>query len=117
MNKEREIGKITLQIDSKQLERIIQTGRMEAFIEAATTLFNRDLKAELVQESVSSVGTALFQLDNDEFGTWPPRPPHWWNIGRIDAITKRLDSIEKVIGLQSKDLRGSGAALMKSEEF
>lgn len=112
MTKEKEIGKITLQLEPQQLEKIIKSGRMEAFVEAATTLFNRDLKAELVKESVSSVATALIQFDDDEYGTGP-RPPHWWNIGKIDAVTKRLDFIEKVIDLQS----GLGTAIMKSEKF
>ncbi len=112
MSKEKEIGTITLKINAQNLEKIVQAGRMEAFIEAATTLFNRDLKAELVKESVSSVATALFQFDDDEYGTGP-RPPHWWNIGKIDAINQRLDSIEKVVSLQA----GSIAELMKFEKM
>jgi hypothetical protein len=113
MDKQMEIGKITLQIDPGQLQRIVRHGLLEAFIEKATTLFNRDLKAELVAESVSSVGTSLLLFDDDEFGTGP-RPPHWWNIGKIDAIAQRLDVIEMAVGLKMEDIAEAGQLGVKS---
>ena len=112
MDKGTEIGKISLEIDSAQLKRIISRGSLEVFIEKATALFNRDLKAELVKESVSSVGTALVLFDDDEYGTGP-RPPHWWNIGKIDAIAKRLDVIEMAIGLKLEDVSEFGQTRLK----
>jgi ferric iron reductase protein FhuF len=90
---DKEFAKITLQIDAQQLKTIANKGRLEEFIAKATEIFARDLKAELVKESVSSVGTALFLFD-DEFGTGP-RPPFWHNIARIDALTLRLDVLEQ----------------------
>ena len=113
MDKEKEIGKITLEIDPAQLKRIVRQGLLEAFIEKATILFNRDLKSELVKESVSSVGTSLAFFDDDEFGTGP-RPPHWWNIAKIDAISKRLDMIEMAIGLNMEDITEAGQLGVKS---
>jgi hypothetical protein len=85
MAEKNEIGTITLKIDQQQLRKIATSGRLEKFIEKATELFKRDLKAELVKESVSSSETALFLYD-DEFGTGP-RPPHWHNIARIELLT------------------------------
>ena len=102
----KEIGKITLEINPDQLKKIVQSGRLEVFVETATRLFNRDLKAELVKESVSSIGTELVSFDDDEYGTGP-RPPHWWNIGRIDALVQRLDLIEKTIGIKEEILETS----------
>jgi len=113
MDKQTEIGKITLEIDPAQLQRIVRHGLLEAFIEKATALFNRDLKAGLVAESVSAVGTSLLLLDDDEFGTGP-RPPHWWNIGKIDAIIQRLDAIELAIGLKMEDIAEAGQLGVKS---
>jgi hypothetical protein len=113
MDKEMEIGKITLEIDPAQLKRIVRHGLLETFIETATALFNRDLKAGLVAESVSSVGTSLLLLDDDEFGTGP-RPPHWWNIGKIDAIIQRLDTIELAIGLRKEGIAEAGQLGVKS---
>lgn len=99
----KEIGKITLEINPEQLERIISNGRMEEFISKATKLFNRDLKAELVKGSASSVGTALAYMDNDDFGTGP-RPPFWHNIGQIDELKVRINALEKVINLNYENL-------------
>ena len=93
---EKELAKITLQIDAQQLRRIADRGLLEEFIAKATEIFARDLKAELVKESVSSVGTSLFLFDDDEFGTGP-RPPFWHNIARIDALTARLDALEQSV--------------------
>jgi hypothetical protein len=92
---DKELAKITLQIDAQQLRSIANAGRLEEFISKATEIFARDLKAELVKESVSSVGTALFLFD-DEFGTGP-RPPFWHNIARIDALISRIDVLEQSV--------------------
>ena len=112
MEKGKDIGKITLEIDKKQLESIVNSGRLENFIETATTLFNRDLKANLVEASVSSVSTGLFLIDDDEYGTGP-RPPHWWNIGKIDTIIKRIDQIEKTIGINEEILDASSLSKIR----
>ena len=92
---DKELAKITLQIDAQQLRSIANAGRLEEFIAKATEIFARDLKTELVKESVSSVGTALFLFD-DEFGTGP-RPPFWHNIARIDALIARIDVLEQSV--------------------
>jgi len=99
----REIGKITLEINPEQLERIAGSGRMEEFIAKATTLFNRDLKAELVKGSASSVSTALAYMENDDFGTGP-RPPFWHNIAQIDELKARINTLEKVISLNFENM-------------
>ena len=91
-----ELAKITLKIDPEQLKKIAQSGRLETFIEKATELFRRDLKAELVKEATSSIDTSLFLLDDDEFGTGP-RPPWWHYIATLEALTKRIEVIEQAV--------------------
>lgn len=108
MGTNNEIGQIVMKIDKEKLQRITEAGRLEEFAEKATAIFARDLKSELVAGGVSSVSTNLAFYDNDEFGTGP-RPPHWHNIGKIDALVSRINTLEKVIGvnadiLESKDI-------------
>lgn len=98
---DRELAKISFQIDAQQLKKITDRGQLEAFIAKATEIFARDLKAELVKEAVSSVGTSLFLFDDDEFGTGP-RPPFWHNIARIEALTARLDALEQSLSRITK---------------
>lgn len=93
MAEKNEIGTITLKINPEQLRKIANSGRLEEFVVKATEIFRRDLKAELVTETASSVATALF-FEDDEFGTGP-RPPHWWNIKLIEALTTRIEVLEQ----------------------
>jgi hypothetical protein len=88
-----EIAKITLEINPEQLEKITDSGRLEEFVVKATEIFKRDLKAELVQEAVSSVETALMMVDND-FGVGP-RPLPWHNIARIERLATRVEKLEE----------------------
>ena len=100
MDKAREIGRIGFEFDTNVVKKIAAEGRLEEFVDKAVAIFARDLKAELIDENVSSVSTALMFYD-DEYGTGP-RPPHWHNIGRIERLASRLSAIEKVIGLNEE---------------
>lgn len=103
-NDKKEIGEIAFKIDPRQLKKIAAAGRLEEFAEKAVMIFARDLKSELVSESVSSINTSLMFFD-DDFGTGP-RPPHWHNIGKIDDLVSRINAIEKMIGLKADILEG-----------
>ena len=91
-----EIGKITFKIDPEKLKQIAHSGRLEDFVAKATDFFRRDLKAELVKETVSSVETSLLFFDDDEFGTGP-RPPWWHSIAQIDVLTTRIQALEQIV--------------------
>ena len=91
-----EIGKITFKIDPENLKQIVHSGRLEDFVAKATEIFRRDLKAELVKETVSSVETSLFFFDGDEFLTGP-RPPWWHNIAQIDQLATRIQALEQIV--------------------
>jgi hypothetical protein len=95
MSGSKELAKISLEISPDQLKRIINLGKMEEFVNQAVEIFKLDLKTELVKESVSSVKTALFLEDDDEYGTGP-RPPHWWNLKKMEALEARISLLEQV---------------------
>lgn len=95
MAEKNEIGTITLKIDPQQLRKIANSGRLEEFVVKATEIFRRDLKAELVTETASSVATALF-LEGDDFLTGP-RPRPWWNIKDIEVLTTRIEALEQSV--------------------
>lgn len=84
------IGSVTLDVDKDQIAEIAAAGRLEAFIERATELFRRDLKAELV--AGSAVRTELFAID-DDFGTGP-RPPFWHRIRSLELLEERVRELE-----------------------
>lgn len=92
---EDQFANIEFQIDEKELTNIAESGRLEEFVSRATELFGRDLRAKLEAESVSSLSTALFLID-DEFGTGP-RPPLWNHIARTDALIDRLGTLEAML--------------------
>ncbi len=95
MAEKNEIGTITLKINPEQLKKIANSGRLEEFVVKATEIFRRDLKAELVTETASSVATALF-FEGDDFWTGP-RPGPWWNIKYIEALTTRIEALERSV--------------------
>lgn len=96
--KARQIGNIEFGVDDEQLKEIAAVGRLEEFIARATELFSRDLRAQLEAETVSSLSTALFLID-DEFGTGP-RPPLWHSIARADVLAHRLETLETAFQLE-----------------
>lgn len=104
MENEKKIGTITLDIDPRQVEKIVNSGNLAKFVTQATELFARDLKTKLVEESVSSVSTSLAYFeDDDRYGTGP-RPPFWHNLAEINQLNERISAIEKIIiPLEGKD--------------
>lgn len=89
------IGTLRFEIDKKQLDEIANTGKLGVFVEKATDLFRRNLKAELVN-SVSSGSMSLVRYDYDDFGTGPIGPfPHVF--AELEAIASRIKTIEVLI--------------------
>jgi hypothetical protein len=87
-----EIGKISFEFDEKELKLISNSGRLGIFVEKATELFRRNLKAELVN-SVASGSTSLVRFDDDEYGTGPIGPfPHIF--AELEALTGKIKEIE-----------------------
>ena len=89
------IGTITMKIESAQLKKIANSGRLEEFIAKATDFFRRDLTTKLVSESASSVSTALF-MEEDDFGTGP-RPPFWHQLAKMESMETRIKDLERMI--------------------
>lgn len=88
----REIGKISFNIDEKELDQIVSTGKLGTFVEKATELFRQNLKAELVNR-VAAGSTSLIRFDDDEYGTGPVGPfPHVF--AELETILNRVKEIE-----------------------
>lgn len=98
MAEKKELAKITLEISPDQLKKIISAGKLENFVNQAVGIFKLDLETELVKEAVSSVKTSLFLDDDYEYGTGP-RPPHWWDLKRMDALEARIKTLEQTFNV------------------
>lgn len=93
MQERMEIGKISFDIDKKQLEMIAASGKLGAFVDQATALFKQNLKAELVS-SVSSGSTALVKFEDGEYGTIGPIGPIPQLFMELEAVVNKMNDIE-----------------------
>lgn len=88
----KEIGKISFNLDEKELDHIVSTGRLGTFVERATELFRQNLKAELVNR-VAAGSTSLVRFDDYEYGTGPIGPfPHVF--AELETLLNRVKEIE-----------------------
>lgn len=89
MKEAQTIGKISIEVDPKQIEEIVTSGHLEEFVTQATQIFARDLKVQLVEKSVANINTSLVRI-NGRYGTVPPRPPIWYAYEEIDNLKNKL---------------------------
>ena len=99
MAERNEIGKISFEMNKKELEQISNSGKLGVFVEKATELFRRDLKAELVN-SISSGSISLGCVNGeDDFGYIGPIGPLPHIITELDTLTNKLKEIEVLVKL------------------
>lgn len=96
MKEKNKIGKISFEIDKKELEKIASSGKLANFVETATEHFRQNLKAELVN-GVSSGATSLVYFDDWEFGSGGPIGPFPHIFAELKTITDRMQKMEVVI--------------------
>ena len=95
MESRNSIGRISFELDKEELQRIADAGQLGDFVDKATELFRRNLKAELIN-SVAAGSTTLVRLDGDDYGTGPIGPfPHVF--AELDRISTRLAEIELLV--------------------
>jgi hypothetical protein len=97
MEKENQIAKIVLEIDPEQLREITGSGRLEKFVDAATEIFRKDLKAELVTQA-AVVQTNLVMMYG-RYGTGP-RPPWWYDMGRVTKLEGDVAALKVLLAGQ-----------------
>ena len=84
-------------MDKEEIERIAGAGNLASFVETATELFRRNLKAELVN-SVASGSTSLVYMDGERYGTGPfPIGPFPHVFAELKTITDRIGKLEVAI--------------------
>jgi len=96
MKESKDIAKISMEVDPAQLRKIVSSGNLEKFVQRATQIFARDLKTQLVEESVSSISTNLVLWDDDEYGTGP-RPPIWHMLESLEILSSKVQMLERGI--------------------
>ncbi len=96
MKRGNEIAKISFDIDTKELEKIADSGRLEEFTTRVTELFNRYLKFELVKNKASSGTTSFYRIHGD-FGNDGPWPPQWLDNAEVESVITRIDALEKSV--------------------
>lgn len=96
MKESYEIGKISFDINEKELQAMASAGRLGIFVERATELFRRNLKSELVS-NVSSGSTTLVRFEDDEYGSGGPIGPLPHIFAELEMITNKVKEISGLI--------------------